>query len=254
MNQTILSVDLEYDWESTNTKSITQVLPRLLDFFDEKDIKATFFVVGKLAEQFPKEIKEIAKRGHEVASHSYSHPYFNQLSSDEIEEEVRKSKQVFDKLNIKCDGFRAPCGIVPAELGKILKKNKFTYSSSIIGSWFPGRYNNISKAEPHRLESDLLELPIPNFSFFKLPSGLSYHRLFYPFTKPYFRKPKYMLYLHPHEFLEDKPEKDISFFVRTLNAINRGENAWKIFREFVEGSDTKFISCRDFIKINEILN
>jgi len=43
----IFTVDLEYDWEGKETKNIS-LIPKLLDLFDDYNIKATFFVLGKL--------------------------------------------------------------------------------------------------------------------------------------------------------------------------------------------------------------
>src|SRR5580693_8577221 len=54
--------------------------PRILDILRDYAVKATFFVVGGAAEQYPEIVKRMKKEGHDVGSHSYSHPYFNQLS------------------------------------------------------------------------------------------------------------------------------------------------------------------------------
>ena len=48
--------------------------PAVLDLFDRHDVKATFFVKGELAEQFPEIAQEILRRGHSLANHSHTHP------------------------------------------------------------------------------------------------------------------------------------------------------------------------------------
>ncbi|HYC92858.1 MAG TPA: polysaccharide deacetylase family protein [Thermoanaerobaculia bacterium] len=48
--------------------------PAVLDLFDRHDVKATFFVKGELAEQFPEAAQEILRRGHSLANHSHTHP------------------------------------------------------------------------------------------------------------------------------------------------------------------------------------
>jgi len=60
------------DWDSIDSR-VTLNVHRLLDLFDEHNVKATHFVLGWVAERFPDLIKEIDRRGHEVASHGYSH-------------------------------------------------------------------------------------------------------------------------------------------------------------------------------------
>lgn len=47
---------------------------RVLDILDERGIKATFFFVGQYARTHPEQVREVARRGHNVASHSWSHP------------------------------------------------------------------------------------------------------------------------------------------------------------------------------------
>ena len=83
-----------------------------------------------------------------------------------------------------------------------------------------------------------------------MPAGLSYLRLFYPAAKKSFAKEPYMIYLHLHEFNKGKISKNIPKHIRLAYSRNRGNKAWKIFKEFVNNSNADFITCRDFIKLN----
>jgi len=58
--------------------------PLLLDILDETNVKATFFVLGELAEQFPDVIKRMAEAGHEIGNHSYKHLELPTLSKTKI--------------------------------------------------------------------------------------------------------------------------------------------------------------------------
>ena len=58
----------QQDWDSIPPR-VTDNVIRLLDLFDEKNVKATHFVLGWVAERFPALIREIDNRGHEIASH-----------------------------------------------------------------------------------------------------------------------------------------------------------------------------------------
>jgi peptidoglycan/xylan/chitin deacetylase (PgdA/CDA1 family) len=84
---------------------------RILDIFRDHAVKATFFVVGGAAEQHPDLVMRMKKEGHEVGSHSYSHPYFHRLSWTGAVREIRMTRWVLDRiLGEKCKLFRPPHG------------------------------------------------------------------------------------------------------------------------------------------------
>jgi peptidoglycan/xylan/chitin deacetylase (PgdA/CDA1 family) len=85
--------------------------PRILDIFRDHAVKATFFVVGGAAEQYPDLVTRMKKEGHNVGSHSYSHPYFNRLSWTGAIREIRMTRWVLDRiLGEECKLFRPPHG------------------------------------------------------------------------------------------------------------------------------------------------
>ena len=85
--------------------------PRMLDIFRDFAVKATFFVVGGAAEQYPDLVLRMKKEGHEVGSHSYSHPYFHRLSWSGAIREIGMTRWVLDRiLGEKCKLFRPPHG------------------------------------------------------------------------------------------------------------------------------------------------
>jgi peptidoglycan/xylan/chitin deacetylase (PgdA/CDA1 family) len=85
--------------------------PRILDIFRDHAVKATFFVVGGAAEQYPDLVTRMKNEGHEVGSHSYSHPYFHRLSWTGAVREIRMTRWVLDRiLGEKCKLFRPPHG------------------------------------------------------------------------------------------------------------------------------------------------
>lgn len=65
--------------------------PVLLDLLKEKNVKATFFVMGALAKKYPKIIKRIKDEGHIVAMHAYSHDDSNKLTKAQFEDSIEKS-------------------------------------------------------------------------------------------------------------------------------------------------------------------
>lgn len=85
--------------------------PRILDIFRKHSVKATFFVVGGAAEQYPHIVARMKKEGHEVGSHSYSHPYFHRLSWSGAIQEIKMTRWVLDRiLGEECKLFRPPHG------------------------------------------------------------------------------------------------------------------------------------------------
>jgi polysaccharide deacetylase family protein (PEP-CTERM system associated) len=82
---------------------------RILGFLDEFQVKATFFVLGWIAERCPALVREIAQKGHEVASHGYGHKRIYNQTREEFRDDIRKSKDILEQLSgIMVHGYRAP--------------------------------------------------------------------------------------------------------------------------------------------------
>jgi len=217
-----MSVDLEYDWDSKRSENLS-IVPKLLDFFDDNYIRATFFVVTDLIDKNESLIKDISKK-HEIASHSCSHSKLNEVSNGQLEKEIKNSKKAIESLKIKCKGFRAPLYLIPKNLHRLLKKYGYKYDSSTTRSFFPGRYINLTEPlEPYEKDG-IIEIPISTFKL-PIPFGLSYMRLLYPFSKFLLLKKPIMFYLHPYELTELKPKKEVPFYVKQLAKRRRGKKS-----------------------------
>lgn len=77
--------------------------PRLLEMLKQRGIKATFFMVGECAAEYPQIVKRIAAEGHEVANHSWSHPQLSRMSDEAVREQLRKTH----------DAIVNGCGVTP---------------------------------------------------------------------------------------------------------------------------------------------
>jgi len=82
----------------------------ILDILAENDIKATFFVVGKLGNEYPELVKREIQEGHEVASHTWSHPNIADLSEEGITNELIETEEFLASLGYKPKLFRPPEG------------------------------------------------------------------------------------------------------------------------------------------------
>ena len=71
------------EWDRCESRVESATL-RLLDLFGRAGVEATFFVLGWVAERFPDLVREIERRGHEVASHGYSHRLLTFMRPDEL--------------------------------------------------------------------------------------------------------------------------------------------------------------------------
>lgn len=83
----------------------------LLAILDELNIKATFFMTGEFVENFLEEAKKIRDAGHEIASHSYSHPHMKEISLDRRFSQLKRGLEtIVDNLGVVPRLFRPPFG------------------------------------------------------------------------------------------------------------------------------------------------
>src|SRR3954451_602878 len=81
---------------------------KALELLDRYKAKATFFVLGWIAEQDPELVREIAARGHEVASRGYYHRGLKNLTEEEFREDLRRTRRVIEgATGQKINGYRA---------------------------------------------------------------------------------------------------------------------------------------------------
>ncbi len=99
----------------------------ILDLLERYRIKATFFMIGGNVELYPEIAKRVFQEGHEIGSHTYSHPHMLRLSSAELKCEIQKTEQALAKLNIsKPTLFRPPEGYRTKEQSQIVKDAGYT--------------------------------------------------------------------------------------------------------------------------------
>lgn len=86
-------------------------IPVILNILKEKNVKATFFLVGEWARRNPEETKMIAEQGHDVANHSENHYKMSALSRDKIKKEITDCTKTIEEITgASTDLFRAPYG------------------------------------------------------------------------------------------------------------------------------------------------
>jgi len=228
------------DWDTISPR-VTNNIIRLLDMFDEKNVKSTFFVLGWVAERFPELIREIDCRGHEIASHGYSHQLVYTQTPAIFASETRDSKNLLEDIIGKpVQGYRAASySITRKSLWAldILAELGFKYDSSI----FPVVHDNYgikgSPEFPHVLEtpnkSTLVEYPLSTYRFMgqAIPvAGGGYFRLYpYWLSRFFYRQinqqaAPFVFYLHPWEIDPDQPRVKVSLLsrFRHYNNLDKG--------------------------------
>ncbi|SPD74993.1 Polysaccharide deactylase family protein, PEP-CTERM locus subfamily [uncultured Desulfobacterium sp.] len=103
--------------------------------------RATFFILGWIAERYPKLVKEIHRRGHEIASHGYGHQLISSQTPKEFQHDIQRAKKILEDLTgEEVIGYRAPTYSVTKETLwalSILAEEGYKYDSSI----FPIRHD-----------------------------------------------------------------------------------------------------------------
>jgi polysaccharide deacetylase family protein (PEP-CTERM system associated) len=194
----------------------------LLDTLAAAEVRATFFVVGQVAEHDPGLVRTIAAAGHEVASHGWDHRRVTAMTPAEFREDIRHSKDVLEQVTgTAVDGYRAPTFSIVGRTAwaiDVLAEEGMLYDSSI----YPVRHDRYGVPDAprapflvHGLEHLILELPPATLRVARanVPmGGGGYFRLFPLWvTERALRQtvvdcdpPVATLYFHPWEFDPDQ--------------------------------------------------
>ena len=254
----------QWDSQPSRVYANTQ---KLLRIFEKRNIKATFFVLGWVAEKHPELVKEIAAAGHEVASHGYSHQLIYSQSQAVFRDETHRSKVILEDLvQLPVEGYRAASySITKKSLWAldILAELGFKWDSSI----FPVYHDNYgipdTPTEPYRIQTrnhgELIEFPITTAKQFGLAipaAGGGYFRQFpYPIFKYLFgvasennTVPK-LFYLHPWEVDPDQPRfPNASWFSQFSHYTNLEQCEARLARHI---SDFDFSTMSESLQSHE---
>ena len=144
-----LSLDLDNQWSYMKTHGdagweafpsyLDIVVPRVLDFLKERDLKITFFIVGQDAalEKNHKAIRSIAEAGHEIGNHSFNHePWLHLYSKPELIEEFEKTETALANITGKRPtGFRGPGYSLSPTVLEVLAERGYKYDCSTLPTY-----------------------------------------------------------------------------------------------------------------------
>ncbi|UCD16892.1 MAG: DUF3473 domain-containing protein [Candidatus Zixiibacteriota bacterium] len=274
----ILTVDLEEwfvaenlreniqfrDWDRMSAR-VEDNTRKLLELFDTYHVRATFFVLGWIAERHPRIVRQISQAGHEIGCHSYQHRRVDTLDHDEFRRDTLKAvTAIAQATGVTPVGYRAPSWSINSSIPwafEILAELGFMYDSSI----FPIKHDIYGEPSgPKRIfkmnldnGKSLYEIPAStitllgkNFPFGG--GGYLRHAPFW-FTARMMRRINsedrpVVVYIHPWEIDENHPRiQGLSLFqrFRQYGSIpTLVVKLEKLFREF------DFFAARDYIVTN----
>lgn len=225
----------------------------LLDFLDQNNIKATLFTIASDLDD-PQKLDlftEAVKKGHEIASHSLSHPKFNKLNENEKRIEIEGSREKIESLlGVTVKGFRTPSYLIDRDVLELLDEYGYEYDSSV----FPTpQFANLLETtslldKPYRplYDRELIELPLPQYKPAPFPFHPSYSLIlgkryfewgFNRFQKNNF---PFVLLFHLTDFAEKLPAERLDGLYSRLYTLSH------------KNAEIKIKHCRSILeKVNE---
>jgi len=262
-----LSIDLEEWYHSelvegrrSRISQVAEATKPILDLLDQYQTKASFFVVGELAEQNPDLIQSIFRKGHEIGCHTFSHKLVWNLDESLFRGELERFHSVLERIlgKVKIKGFRAPCFSIDNRNKwalRVLVDYGYQYDTSI----FPLKINPLygisgAPTQPYRIsledvrkedsQSPLMEFPLCPLKIggLKIPISGGFYlralpRLFLHWgLRRINRSQPFLVYFHPWEGYKNTPRFKLPLFNRVISyygitsALGKFEFLLKRFR------------------------
>jgi len=219
---------------------------RILQLFDQYDVKATFFTLGWVAQHYPDLVRRIVGAGHDLASHGWDHQRVTTLSEREFAEDLKKSKASLEQVSgTEITGYRAPSYSFTKDNAwahDVLLEAGYKYSSSIA----PIKHDlygipDAPRFAHHYADGKVLELPITTTRVFSknYPCGGGGWFRLYPYAVSKWAidrvndkdREAAIFYFHPWEIDPDQPRIDnLNLRTRFRHYQNLGQMERKINR------------------------
>jgi polysaccharide deacetylase family protein (PEP-CTERM system associated) len=230
---------------------------RLLDLFDECNVKSTCFILGWVAERYPGLVREIVARGHEPASHSYWHRLIYNLTPEEFRADTVRARDCIEQAaGEPVYGYRAPSFSIVARSAwalDILAETGIRYDSSI----FPVKHDTYGVPDAPRLpfqvmtpSGPIVEFPMTTFRMGNLPNfpvgGGGYLRILPEWYTRYGLKQvaregvPAICYIHPWEVDPEQPRIVAGFKSRLRHYTNLAKTSARLKNLIESGNFTNF--------------
>ena len=247
------------DWTRFESRVARQV-PRLLDLLARHEARATFFVLGWVAERHADLIRMIARAGHEIASHGWDHARVTHQTRAQFRASIRRTKHMLEEITGEpVLGFRAPSfSIVPGREWAldVLIEEDYRYDSSLFPVRRPGYGYPNGLTHAHwidRPSGRIAEIPPTTLRWcgVRLPAaGGAYFRLLpYAVVRAAFRQCERRgapgtFYIHPWEIDPAQPRLDVSWLTRVRHYGGLRHTVGRLERLLTE---FRFTAVRDTV-------
>lgn len=245
-NFTFEELKFKSDWVRYEGQVVENTL-KILRILKQYNTTATFFVVGYVASRHPEVIKYIVEDGHEVASHSYKHVPLRNMRWEEIEEDVKKSKEILENILMKkiC-GYRAMGYSIPNDKAKfyeLLQSYGYLYDSSDISldKTIINYNDNFFNISPSKINILGKKVIFSGGSYFRFLPMLLIKYGFHLYEK---QQQPVLTYVHPWEFNQDQPKRLVSIKQKILQhpfTYNTEKRLIELLKNF------RFVSIREYL-------
>ena len=182
----------------------------ILELFRKYRTKATFFILGIVAEWYPELIKEMKRDGHEVGIHGYTHKRLCDHTRESFDAEIKKTVSILKSMEVEPRGYRAPAFTRADFMYEVLNRNGITYDSSVFPVKTPLYDGTSFSCRPFVIEHSIIEIPcsILKIGKMRIPVGGFYLRLlgrrlnYLLFKEIRKRNGLAVMYFHPWEILD----------------------------------------------------
>ncbi|GHV30496.1 polysaccharide deacetylase [Bacteroidia bacterium] len=249
-------ISKNFHWEKYEVRIYTGV-ERILNELAARNLKATFFCLGWIAEHHPQVIRDIHRCGHHIGCHSYQHELSFRFDKEGFKNDTEKAKKLIENLiGEEINAFRAP-GFSITEKNvwalEVLSELGFQYDCSLFPAAHDyGGFQRYGQSEPALLQlsngATIKEFPInihtvlgKNIVF----SGGGFFRLFPYFLIKHWAKqtPYLMTYFHPRDFDPGQP------MIKSLPLMRKFKSYVGLKKSFIKFqqllNDFDFVSIPD---------
>ena len=246
-------------WDTLESR-VERNTMKIADILASRSTKATFFVLGWIAERHPQLVKQLAQFGHEIASHGYGHELVSKQSPAEFREDIRRSRDVLENLiGKKVLGYRAPSFSITSWAFEILVEEGFQYDSSINNRFRssstakfgrPGNYYPINtpagvllEIAPSTITTLGIQLPVGGGGYFRL---LPYSATRLLLKRLERQGSKLVIYLHPWELDPAQPRMKGTLISTTrhyLNLHKTEQGLRRLVDDFIFGPIGELANC-----------
>jgi peptidoglycan-N-acetylglucosamine deacetylase len=132
---------------SQGTYGANVAVPEILALLRRHDLRATFFIPGRVAERHPARVREIIADGHEIGHHGYTHTSPADLDAEAEEGELVRAREILRGFGAEVTGYRSPSWDFSPRTLDLLEQHGFAYSSNLMDHVVPYRHPGKRLAE-----------------------------------------------------------------------------------------------------------